>query len=72
MTYPELETVNSTREDADGIDGAQLDRVMGEVPSGAMALAGAAVALAGAAVALLTIAWVAIYLFVFVPRGVVG
>jgi len=29
-------------------------------------------ALAGIAVALLTVGWVAIYLFVFVPRGVVG
>jgi hypothetical protein len=50
---------------ADTVDEAALAEVMREVPKGA-------VALAGAAVALLAIAWVLIYLFVFVPRGVVG
>jgi hypothetical protein len=43
----------------------QLDQVLKEVPRGAMALA-------GLTVALLLIAWFAIYVFVFLPRGQVG
>jgi hypothetical protein len=44
---------------------AALERAMAETPRGA-------VALAGAAVVLLMICWLAIYLFVFLPRGTVG
>jgi hypothetical protein len=41
------------------------DEVMREVPRGALALA-------GAAVGSLILAWVLIYVFVFLPRGMVG
>lgn len=44
---------------------ADLDRVLAEVPRGALALA-------GSAVGLLLLAWLAIYLFVFLPRGPVS
>lgn len=44
---------------------AALERALAEVPRGA-------VALAGAAVLLLMACWLAIYLFVFLPRGSVG
>lgn len=43
----------------------QLDRVLEDVPKGAMALA-------GATVLLLLMAWFAMYAFVFLPRGQVG
>jgi hypothetical protein len=43
----------------------ELDRALAEVPRGAMALG-------GIAVGLLLIAWLAIYLFVFLPRGPVS
>jgi hypothetical protein len=41
------------------------DAVMREVPKGAAAVA-------GLAVAILLVAWLAVYLFVFLPRGPVG
>lgn len=44
---------------------AALDRALEEVPRGAIALA-------GTAVALMMLCWLAIYLFVFLPRGSVG
>jgi len=44
---------------------AALERALAETPRGALALA-------GAAMALLLIAWLAIYLFVFLPRGPVS
>lgn len=66
MAQPEPETgLSSFDRNEDAVDEAALAQAMRDVPRGAMALA-------GAAVALLTIAWVAIYLLVFVPRGVVG
>ncbi|WP_264716801.1 hypothetical protein [Limobrevibacterium gyesilva] len=43
----------------------QLESVLGVVPRGA-------VALAGTAVGVLMLAWLLIYLFVFLPRGQVG
>jgi hypothetical protein len=43
----------------------ELERALAEVPRGAMALG-------GIAVGLLLIAWLAIYLFVFLPRGPVS
>ncbi len=49
----------------DEVDEAALEAVMREVPKGALALA-------GLTVALLMIAWFAVYLFVFLPRGMVG
>jgi hypothetical protein len=42
-----------------------LDRVLEDVPKGAMALS-------GLTVLTLLIAWFAMYLFVFLPRGQVG
>src|SRR4051812_33953594 len=51
-------------EAADNIDDAALARVMRVVPLGAGVLA-------GSAVALLVLGYLAIYLLVFVPRGVV-
>lgn len=44
---------------------ARLEQAMDQTPRGALALS-------GAAVLLLLIAWFAIYLFVFLPRGSVG
>jgi asparagine N-glycosylation enzyme membrane subunit Stt3 len=43
----------------------ELEAALAEVPRGALVLA-------GAAVGLLMLAWFAIYLFVFLPRGQVG
>ena len=49
----------------DQIDDAALERVMHEVPRGALALS-------GIAVALLLLAWFWVYAFVFLPRGMVS
>jgi hypothetical protein len=49
----------------DDIDDAALERVMDEVPRGALALS-------GLTVALLMLAWFLIYAWVFLPRGMVG
>ncbi len=49
----------------DDIDQAALERVLITVPKGAFVLAGLAV---GA----LVLAWLGVYLFVFLPRGPVG
>ena len=46
-------------------DDTALERALAEAPRGAMALA-------GVAVGLLLIAWLAIYLFIFLPRGPVS
>jgi hypothetical protein len=43
----------------------ELDAALREVPKGALALA-------GLTVGLLVLAWLAIYVFVFLPRGMVG
>ena len=55
------------RDDAahDGVDDAALERVMREVPRGALALS-------GLTVGLLLLAWFFVYVFVFLPRGMVG
>ncbi len=47
------------------IDEAALERVMREVPRGALALA-------GLTVGLLLLAWFLMYAYVFLPRGMVG
>ena len=47
------------------VDEAALERVMQEVPRGAWALS-------GLTVGLLLLAWIFIYVFVFLPRGMVG
>lgn len=49
----------------DGIAEADLERVMREVPRGALALA-------GLTVGLLLLAWFLMYALVFLPRGMVG
>ena len=51
--------------DDDGLTPAQIDEAMRQVPRGAFALA-------GLTVGLLIIAWLAIYVFVFLPRGMVN
>jgi hypothetical protein len=48
-----------------GIDDAALERVMEEVPRGALALS-------GLTVGLLLLAWFLVYAFIFLPRGSVG
>jgi len=49
----------------DVVDEAALERVMREVPSGALALS-------LLTVGLLLLAWFLMYAFVFLPRGMVG
>lgn len=51
--------------DDDGVDPRDLDNALRQTPKGAFALA-------GLTVGLLMLAWLAIYLFVFLPRGSVG
>ena len=62
---PQPSAANSPSEVADEVDEAALDEVMRVVPLGAGVLA-------GAAVALMVLAYLAIYLFVFLARGPVG
>jgi hypothetical protein len=61
----EPSTADVPSELADDVDEAALAQVMRVVPLGAGVLA-------GAAVALLVIGYLAIYLFLFLPRGAVG
>jgi len=49
----------------EAFDDAALERVMREVPRGALALS-------GLTVGLLLLAWFLMYALVFVPRGMVG
>lgn len=49
----------------DGIESEALEAALRQTPRGAFAVA-------GVAVALLMAAWLAIYLFVFLPRGSIG
>lgn len=51
--------------DDDGLSPAAIDEALKETPRGAFALA-------GLTVGLLMVAWLAIYLFVFLPRGEIG
>jgi asparagine N-glycosylation enzyme membrane subunit Stt3 len=51
--------------DDDGLTVENLERALRQAPRGAFAVA-------GVAVGLLMAAWLAIYLFVFLPRGSVG
>jgi hypothetical protein len=50
---------------ADPAEEQQLEEALRDVPKGALALA-------GLTVGLLMLAWMAIYVFVFLPRGMVG
>ena len=61
----EPSTADIPSEAADHVDEAALAQVMRVVPLGAGVLA-------GTAVALLVIGYLAIYLFLFLPRGAVG
>ena len=49
----------------DAFDDAALERVMREVPRGALAIS-------GLTVGLLLVAWFLMYAYVFLPRGMVG
>ncbi|KAB0269206.1 hypothetical protein [Microvirga brassicacearum] len=62
--HPDLSSQVPPRTD-DAIDDAALERVMREVPSGALALS-------LLTVGLLLLAWFLMYAFVFLPRGMVG
>jgi hypothetical protein len=64
---PEMNTsaADSSFEAVDEVDEAALAEVMRTVPLGAGVLA-------GGAVALLVLGYLAIYLLIFLPRGVVG
>lgn len=53
------------RSTADDVDEDALERVMQDVPSGALALS-------GLTVGLLLLAWFLMYALVFLPRGSVG
>jgi hypothetical protein len=57
--------VDNPFEGPDDIDQAALNTVLRTVPLGAAVLA-------GSAVALVVLGYLAIYIFVFLPRGVVG
>lgn len=49
----------------DAVDDAALERIMSDVPSGALALS-------LLTVGLLLVAWFLMYAYVFLPRGMVG
>ena len=51
--------------DDDGLSVAELQAALKQTPKGAFALA-------GLTVGSLMLAWLAIYLFVFLPRGAIG
>jgi hypothetical protein len=61
----ETSAVDTSLESVDEVDEAALAEVMRVVPLGAGILA-------GGAVALLVLGYLAIYLLIFLPRGVVG
>jgi hypothetical protein len=65
MTFEQPSAADIPFEVADEIRPAELAEVMRTVPLGAAVLA-------GSAVALLVLGYLAIYLFVFLPRGTVG
>jgi hypothetical protein len=58
-------TPNEARQSSQASDEASLERVMREVPRGALALA-------ALTVGLLLLAWFLIFALVFLPRGMVG
>jgi hypothetical protein len=62
---PPSSAADGHSEDSDQVDEAALAGVMRVVPLGAAVLA-------GTAVALLVLGYLAIYIFVFLPRGPVG
>jgi hypothetical protein len=62
---PRSSAAGDTSKDSDQVDDAALAQVMRIVPLGAAVLAGTAVALT-------VLGYLAIYLFIFLPRGPVG
>lgn len=52
-------------DDDDGLSEREIDEALKQTPKGAFALS-------GLTVGLLLLAWLAIYVFVFLPRGTVG
>jgi len=65
LSAPPSATPDEAHQNLQKRDEANLERVMREVPRGALALA-------GLAVGLLLLAWLLIFSFVFLPRGMVG
>jgi hypothetical protein len=65
MPVDQARTAHNPLEESDDIDQAALTTVLRTVPLGAAVLA-------GSAVALVVLGYLAIYLLVFLPRGVVG
>ena len=63
-SHPEQSRVRGNSS-SDEVDDQALERVMAEVPRGALALS-------GLTVGLLLLAWFLMYAFVFLPRGPVG
>jgi asparagine N-glycosylation enzyme membrane subunit Stt3 len=64
-TLEKAGAANGAEREPDSINEADLERVLKSVPQGALALA-------GIALSLLMLAWLAIYFFVFLPRGPIG
>jgi hypothetical protein len=65
MSGPPSVTPDDAHQSLQEGDEASLNRVMREVPRGALALA-------GLTVGLLLLVWLLIFSFVFLPRGMVG
>jgi hypothetical protein len=65
MPVDQSRPVDIPVEETDGVDQAALAEVLRTVPLGAAVLA-------GSAVALMVVGYLAIYLLIFLPRGVVG
>lgn len=64
-TQDQPSAANGAEREPDSINEADLERILETVPQGALALA-------GIALGLLMLAWLAIYFFVFLPRGPIG
>jgi hypothetical protein len=65
MPVDQPRSAHNPLEESDHIDDAALNVVLRTVPLGAAVLA-------GSAVALVVLGYLAIYLLIFLPRGVVG
>jgi hypothetical protein len=63
--YDEPSAAHRPEDISDPVSEAELDRILPDVPRGALALC-------GLAVGLLLLGWLAIYFGVFIPRGPVG
>lgn len=63
--YDEPSAADRPEDVSDPVREADLERILQEVPRGALALS-------GIAVGIMLICWLAIYFGVFIPRGPVG